>query len=254
MSNALSFDILAGLLPVGVNPAVFASLPSTSTYLREQVKLGAPELTLVVAASQTMGRGRFGRDFFSPPDTGVYFSILLRPAPEKDMGSWLTVAAALASAEACEAIFGVTAEIKWVNDVLVDGRKAVGILAEAFENRLILGIGANILAPDGGFPKELSNAGAFTTSTVAHSRERFVAETVTRLLGFLDGSDRKKILEAYRGRVNMTGQIVTVTKGAEKFSATVLGIDDNAHLIVARGNGIIEHLSYGEVSLHNENV
>jgi len=259
LQNPLSLELLAGLLPEGVTPVVFETLPSTSTYLREQALNGAPVNTLIAAASQTNGRGRFGRDFFSPPDTGVYFSILLRPDTGGDTAAWITVAAAIASAEACEAVFSVPAEIKWVNDVLVNGQKAVGILAEAFsggDSVIILGIGANIAQPDGGFPPELSQAGAFTSviKTDEGKREHFIAETITRLRLLLENDDKKALVETYRKRVHMTGKTVMVTKGSERFSATVLGVDDEAYLVIKRDGGEIEHLSYGEVSLHNENV
>ena len=256
MRNQISNTLLSELLPVGVSSFVFDSLPSTNTYLRERARSGAPEHTLIVAASQTNGRGRFGREFFSPPDTGVYFSLLLRPAPEKNTAALVTVAAALASAEACEAVFCVPAEIKWVNDVLVNGQKVVGILAEAFinvDNYVILGIGANIVPPSSGFPPELSGAGAFTDHAPSGSRERFVAETVSRLLVYLEHPDCLSIVSAYRERVRMTGKKVVVTKGPEQFVATVVGIDDDARLIVSRADGSEEYLSYGEVTLHNEN-
>ena len=256
MSSEISLALLRELLPSGVHPLVFNSLPSTNTYLREHAGSGMPENTLIVAASQTSGRGRFGREFFSPPDTGVYFSILLRIVPERDTTAFITVAAALASAEACDAVFCVPTEIKWVNDVLVNGQKAVGILAEAFsdgDNFVILGIGANIVPPAAGFPPELSGAGAFTDSAQSGSRERFVSEAITRLLGYLERSDSVSIVSAYRDRVKMTGKEVVVTKGAERFAATVVGIDDDACLIVSRSDGETEHLSYGEVTLHNEN-
>ena len=259
MSNQFSSELLRELLPVCVNPVVFDSLPSTSTYLREQAKLGVPVHTLVVASSQTDGRGRFGRKFFSPPDTGVYFSILLRPAPENDAATLITVAAAQACAEACEAVFHIPTEIKWVNDVLVNGQKAVGILAEAFTDGdffVILGIGANIAPPEGGFPSELPDAGAFISPAVASAgmRERYVAETITRLLNYIDDADRAALISSYRTRVKMTGKTVMVTKGSEQFIATVVGVDDEAHLIVSRPDGSTHHISYGEVTLHNENI
>ncbi|NLB28854.1 MAG: biotin--[acetyl-CoA-carboxylase] ligase, partial [Clostridiales bacterium] len=218
MSGKISAELLSRLLPRGINPLVFDSLPSTNAHLRELAALGAPEHTLVVAASQTSGRGRYNRTFFSPPGTGVYFSILLRLMPQDNTATLVTVAAALASAEACETVFSVSAEIKWVNDVLVGGRKAVGILAEAFSGGdffVILGIGANIAPPPGGFPPELGGAGAFSDRAEPGSRERFVAETVTRLLGYLDSADMPSLLAPYRRRVKMTGSLVDVTRGSE---------------------------------------
>lgn len=253
--SSLSIELLKKLLPLGVEAAVFDSLPSTNTYLRNLAAAGAPEYTLIVADSQTSGRGRFDRAFYSPSETGVYFSILLRPEPRNDTAALVTVTAALAAAEACEAVFNIPAEIKWVNDVLVGGKKAVGILAEAFSDGgffVILGIGANIAPPKDGFPNTLGSAGAFVEAVDFGVRERFVAETVTRLLEYLR-SDEESLLEPYRRRVNMTGKTVTVTAADERFEATVVGIDSDFRLIVSHENGAIEHLSFGEVSLHDEN-
>ena len=144
------------------------SLPSTNTALKAMAADGAPEGTVLIAGEQTAGRGRMGRSFYSPPDSGLYLSLLLRPDMSAVEATRLTACAAVAVAETIEALSGREAQIKWVNDILVDGRKVCGILTEASvdcENgmmrHVIIGIGVNTHVPKTDFPEELrSIAGA----------------------------------------------------------------------------------------------
>ena len=143
-------------------------VPSTNALLREQAFSGAPEGTVLLAASQSQGRGRMGRPFFSPADTGVYLSLLLRPKTGEAAGR-VTTMAALAACQAVSALSGQDAGIKWVNDVFLNGKKVSGILTEATfsledgtPDYVVLGAGFNLYAPQGGFPEELADvAGAF---------------------------------------------------------------------------------------------
>ena len=162
---------------------------STSTELIALAKNGAAEYTLLTARTQYAGHGQHGRPFFSPSG-GVYFSLLLRPALHPDIAETVTLTAAVAVCEVCEAAFGVTARIKPVNDVLVNNRKICGILAEAFDGPdgffVVLGIGVNLTQPRGGFPEHLPNAGAVTDLPPdSLSDERlleFLAAVVTQFL------------------------------------------------------------------------
>jgi BirA family biotin operon repressor/biotin-[acetyl-CoA-carboxylase] ligase len=229
---------------------------STNTELAGLAARGAPEYTLLAAAEQTAGRGRRGRGFFSPADSGAYFSLLLRPPEPGFSAARVTAAAAVAAAEACEALFGVSAGIKWVNDVYVGGRKAVGILAEAFDAGgfyVVLGIGANISPPEGAFPDSLPRAGAMTRSPPPFARERYIAETVRRFLPAYEDPGAEGLLERYRARSVLTGRRVTVEAAGETYNAEVLGIGDDYRLFARRAGGGTESLFYGEVSLNFEN-
>ena len=136
---------------------------STNTALRALAEAGAPEGTVYIAQSQTGGRGRMGRSFFSPAGTGLYLSLLLRPTTwEPARAAQLTAAAAAAMCEAIREVTGKEPGIKWVNDLLLDGKKVCGILTEAsfsMESGVleyaVLGLGVNVYPPEGGFPKEL---------------------------------------------------------------------------------------------------
>ncbi|MDR1328265.1 MAG: biotin--[acetyl-CoA-carboxylase] ligase [Oscillospiraceae bacterium] len=253
----LSLHALTRCLPSQVSPILCERSGSTNTELSELAVRGAPEYTLLAAAEQTAGRGTRGRAFFAPSGTGAYFSLLLRPGDSNFSAARVTAAAAVAAAEACEALFGVAAGIKWVNDVYVDSRKTVGILAEAFSNSgfyVILGIGANIAPPAGGFPPDLTGAGAMTLSPPPFAREKYIGETVSRFLSFQSPENLPQLLEKYRSRSVLTGRRVTVTASEAEapYTAEVLGIDDDFRLLVSRG-GETEKLFYGEVSLSLEN-
>ena len=139
---------------------------------------------MIIANSQTGGKGRLGRTFFSPLDSGVYISILLRPSdmePQKALR--ITTMAAVAASDAVEEVSGKTAPIKWVNDIFVGGLKVAGILTEAsvsMENGsleyAVLGIGFNVYEPEGGFPEELKKiAGAIFDRHEPDAKNRLTA-------------------------------------------------------------------------------
>ena len=144
-------------------PQVFPVLPSTNDTVKALAAEGAPEGVVVLAEAQTAGKGRMRRQFFSPDGTGIYMSILLRPKLAAEDALFITTAAAAAVADAIEAATGENAGIKWVNDVYLRGLKVCGILTEGAlgleEGNLeyaVLGIGINAIAPQNGFPEEIS--------------------------------------------------------------------------------------------------
>ena len=140
---------------------VYDSLISTNKTAKELAENGAKEGTVIVAKKQTGGRGRLGRSFYSPEGTGLYFSIILRPDFSPKENLLITPAAAVAVSTVIEALTDTKAQIKWVNDIFINGKKVCGILSEAKLNAkgtteyVILGIGVNLTTPKGGFPKDI---------------------------------------------------------------------------------------------------
>ena len=144
---------------------VYKEVTSTNTMLKERGSQGAKEGQVIIANMQTAGRGRIGRTFHSPSDTGIYMSILLRPTdliPQDAVK--ITTLAAVCACEAIENVSGKSAAIKWVNDIFMDGLKVCGILTEAAMSLesgnldyVVLGIGLNAYEPEGGFPEESYN-------------------------------------------------------------------------------------------------
>ena len=237
----------------GQTACVFEELPSTNTVLKEYAKQGAPEMTSVIAASQTGGRGRGDHTFFSPKGSGVYFSILLRPARGFSPAD-ITATAAVAACEAIEDLAGVRAEIKWLNDIYIGGKKVAGILAECFFEGdapvVILGVGINLLPPAGGFPAEIaSRAGA----VLEKSRQRFLRERA--MIAFFQRFERLyrsggSVYASYRQRLFVLGKPVVF----EGKRATARDILPDFRLELAFEDGTHRYLDSGEVSLPDANI
>ena len=158
---------------------VYKTITSTNTVLKALAAEGAPAGLALIAGEQTAGRGRMGRSFYSPADSGLYLSLLLRPNVSAVEATRLTACAAVAVAETIEELSGRPAQIKWVNDIFVDGRKVCGILTEASvdcENGMmhyvIIGLGVNTRVPAGDFPEELKGiaGAAFDANSIPELR------------------------------------------------------------------------------------
>lgn len=247
----------AGKLQIEVRKTV----GSTNTVVKELAEQGAPEGTVLIADRQTAGKGRLGRSFHSPSGTGLYMSVLLRPGFSAEDALSITTAAAVAVAAAVEKATGETAKIKWVNDVYLRGRKVCGILTEAAANLssgglryAVLGIGVNVLEPEGGFPKEISNvAGAlFAKAPKTDVRAALAAEILNSFWEFYEALPLRSFLSEYKRRSLLTGMEITFTRGNEQSRGTVLGIDDEARLLVELDNGGKEAFSAGEVQIDKE--
>ncbi len=233
----------------GIKILHFSELESTNKTAME-IK-DAEHLDTVIADSQTGGRGRLGRSFFSP-DSGLYITIVLEPCKIVCGLSMCTAAAAVAVRETLEdeGISGL--QIKWVNDILKDGRKVCGILTEARSDgggifRVAVGIGINLREPQGGFPEDIKNrAGAvgFFGDKLA-----LAAKIAARLGGIVEKAP-ETVAEKYRSQLAFVGNTVTVTDyadGAKKLRVKILGVDENCFLKVETENGEIRTLSSGEI-------
>lgn len=231
---------------------------STNTVLKEIAEQGRHEGLVLIAEKQVKGKGRLGRSFYSPKGSGLYMSILLRPELPPEDSLAITTAAAVAVAEAVSAVTGRQALIKWVNDVYLDGRKICGILTEAaidFENRklnyAVLGIGVNILEPPGGFPAEVAEvAGAlYKEEAPAGSRTRLAAEILNRFFRFYRALPEHRYMGEYKRLSLLTGREITFQQGRETWEGTVLGIDDEARLVVRLDSGEEKAFGAGEVAI-----
>jgi BirA family transcriptional regulator, biotin operon repressor / biotin---[acetyl-CoA-carboxylase] ligase len=162
-------------------PYLYAEVtPSTQRLLGEEHSEGAVALT----EEQTEGRGRLGRRWLSPPGVSLLFSILLEPPVETARLPELSLVAGQASAAAIATVAGVTPEIKLPNDVLISERKVAGILAEAREGRVVLGIGVNVNVPGEELPTEVERPA--TSLLVETGREIDRAELLVELLDRLE--------------------------------------------------------------------
>ena len=181
---------------------------STNTELVALAKAGAAELTLLSAIQQSAGHGQYGRAFASPRG-GAYFSLLLRPEPYPDIAEHLTAIAAVAVCEISEERYGVHAGIKARNDVLVNRKKASGILVEAFDGAdgffAVVGIGVNLVTPSDGFPEELQHIGAVTDRTCNQIEDdeitTFIFDVADRFLDYYQNRSLELALGEYDARL-----------------------------------------------------
>ncbi len=238
---------------------VYNRVASTNTLLKAWAEDGCPEGTVAVAEEQSGGRGRRGRSFFSPPVTGLYMSVLWRPEGNAEAALLITTAAAVAVAGAIEELSGRPAAIKWVNDVLVDGKKVCGILTEASLDvesgglhYAVLGIGVNVLPPEGGFPKELreSAGSVFERFDRPDLRCRLAAEILDRFAGYYENLGSDACFKEYRRRCCVPGRRVAILQnGRVTAEAEALGLERNFSLRVLYDDGTIGLLNSGEVSV-----
>lgn len=231
---------------------------STNTVAKQLAEAGAPQGTLVVANEQSAGRGRQGRSFSSPKGTGVYFTLVLRPTVSVSDVSLMTSYAACCLAATIDECTGRRAQIKWVNDVFVDNAKVCGILSEAsFDAEtqtvayVVVGIGVNVIAPDGGFGDDASIAGALVDAADDPDALRcaIVAGTINRFMRDYDHIGQMPHLDEYRTRSLLDGRRVTVHTGTETFEALVIGINDDFTLRVRLDDGTTRDLASGEVHI-----
>lgn len=240
-----------------LNIEVKKTVTSTNALLKEKAAEGAPEGTVLIALEQTAGRGRFTRKFFSPADSGIYMSILLRPHIPAESATLITTAAAIAVAEAAEKLSGRKTGIKWVNDVLIEGRKICGILTEASLNiesgeldYAIPGIGLNVYEPENGFPDEIKNiAGAIFKEPACGNKSRLAAAVLESFFKYYNTITEPSFIGAYRERCVVLGKQINVLSQGGSRPATALDIDENCRLRVRYSDGTNAILSSGEVSI-----
>lgn len=235
------------------------SVTSTNDIIMEYGRKGLEEFIIVVADSQSNGRGRKGRIFYSPDNAGTYFSILLKPNVHFSESLYITTAAAAAVTEAIKQLYNIDTEIKWVNDIYYNGKKICGILTEAhvdMESGTVdyaaLGIGINVFEPEESYHKDIKNiAGAAFSRSMFDNRIRceITAKVIDIFYEYYKNLSNMTFLNTYKSRSFLTGKNVTVEKDGIIQKAFVKGIDDKCRLQVLFENGIEENLLSCEVSL-----
>ena len=237
----------------------FPTISSTTTVLRQMALENAPAGLALVAGEQTAGRGRLGRSFFSPARSGLYLSLLLRPDTPAAESTLLTSCAAVAVAEAIESLAHVQPRIKWVNDLLLNGKKICGILTEAGldcetgrMSYVVIGIGINTRPPEGDFPEALSPiaGSAFGDLPIPDLRNRLAAQVLDRLLDYAANPGSDRLFEKYRDRLMVLGKpILILSPGRDPVPALALDLERDYGLRVRDEKGVEQVLHSGEISI-----
>ncbi len=221
----------------------FAVIDSTNNYARENSG-NLPLPSLIIADEQTAGRGRRGNSFYSPKDTGIYFTLLFEA--EKDF-NLITPAAAVCVCESIEKFTGITAGIKWVNDIFLSGKKIGGILCERFASSgkelTAAGIGINLTTEE--FPPEIPGAGSLGAAVDKAALARDISE---RILSLNQNGGSAGIAGRYRERLFILGRKITYMKNGIPCEGYAEDINEECNLIVKMPGGT-DILNSGEISV-----
>ncbi len=212
---------------------------------------------VLIASAQTEGVGRYGRKFFSPDGSGVYFSVLLKPDGAVENVTNLTVAMAVAVCHAVEKLTGKKCEIKWVNDVLIDGKKVCGILSEgvydsekAAFGAVVVGVGINLFKPHGGFDESIAGIADGIAKEGQIDVNELVAEVLSNFFEAADDLNGKKLYEEYSCRLAHVGRRADILKNGEKIDDGIVdGVEEDYRLRVITDDGTV-FLDSGEISTH----
>ncbi len=241
---------------------IYKEIDSTNDELRRIADSGTSVEFAIAADKQLNGRGRRGRSFYSPVDTGLYMSLLIHPDLTLTGATLLTGMTAVAVMDAIKEVTGIDVSIKWVNDLYLNRLKVAGILTEAFTSiedgslsHVIVGIGINLYPPHKDFPKELKGTAGvlFPSGTVEKNlRNRLFAAVIKYFHKYYTAEDKSAFIEKYRAASCLIGSYVKVNT----YSATepqkyayVTGIDDKCRLMIRYETGENDLLSGGEVSV-----
>ena len=236
----------------------FDTIDSTNTRAKEMAKKGAPHGTVLIAGSQSAGRGRMGRSFQSPEGQGVYLSVILRPncAPTELMH--LTCAAGVAMVNAVEATCGIRPQVKWINDLVIGNKKLGGILTEMSLGKgtldyAVVGLGINCLQRGEDFPEEIAQIA--TSLSMACGKPTDFAQLAANMILALWQMDQSLLtkkqqwMAEYKEHCITLGKDIQVIRGDSVLPGKAVGMDDDGGLIVRYPDGTEQTVSSGEVSV-----
>ena len=236
----------------------FDSIDSTNEEAKRRGEAGAPDLSVYVADKQTNGKGRRGRTWVSPSGEDIFFTILLRPELPLNSVSMLTLVAASAVAEAIDKTTGQECQIKWPNDIVLNGKKICGILTEMNMEidsiaYVVVGVGINVNRME--FGEDIAYMATSLKKECGHTIERaaLLSEILTVFFSdyelFLEKQNLTPFLEKYNQKLVNAGREVKIIKKGKEIIRTAIKINERGELIVRDAEGNIEHIFSGEVSV-----
>lgn len=242
-----------------IDIVIYDEIDSTNTEAKRRLySSDVKDFTVIVADMQKGGRGRTGKSFTSPKGSGVYFSIILHPKDSYDFSYFdlTTVKAAVAVAEGIRESTGKQAEIKWVNDLFLKGKKICGILSELdadFESRsvksVIVGIGINVNKPKDDSFKDLKDIAGYIGTDVI--RNEILSSVLNAFYENNYVKSDKEIIDYYKKHSLVIGRDLSFVLNGKKYSAKGVDINDKGNLIVDTGSERLT-LSSGEVSIKGD--
>lgn len=254
-------QVLEGLATrrIGTSVICLKQTDSTNSVAFKLAEEGAGEGTVVIADTQSAGKGRLGRLWLSPAGVNLYCSVILRPPISPLAACQLTFLSVVAVARAIEALTPLAPQIKWPNDILVSGKKVAGLLNEMNAetekvNFVVLGIGVNLNMRSDQFGTELRHpatslleAGAGTVDRAQFTRT--LLTELDRLYEIFLVEGEKPVRAEWLERSRIQGRLVQVSTGAREFEGQVEGIDAFGSLLVRVPDGTLETVISGDVKL-----
>ncbi len=217
---------------------------STNRVARDYVSDGGILPALFIAEEQTAGRGRLGRGFFSPKASGLYMTLAL-PSDNTFGGVALTVAVSVAAVRVLFPLTDKKLTVKWVNDILADGKKAAGILCEAVKGAVIIGIGINLSTEK--FPEDIETTAS--SLGIIEVDKKLLSEKIAEEIIKIIKENNADIIEEYKKISAVLGEEIYYIKNGERFDARALDIDKKGGLTVENADGTKATLNSGEITL-----
>lgn len=229
----------------------FDCVDSTNNKAKELLNSTKP--MLIVADEQTNGRGRQGKSFYSPKNSGIYMTYVAHPMSKIDGGVSITTATCVAVCKAIEKLTNLNPQIKWVNDIYLDGKKVCGILCEAVNDyqqqilkSVIIGIGINLTTTD--FPQDVENATSLNTEI---NKADLICQIVKELEKVIN-SPFAEFGEYYKNHSMIIGREICYIANGKTTTATAIDIDTSGGLVVKHLDGSIITLNSGEISIRKK--
>ena len=242
-----------------LNIEILDVVDSTNDYLRKKADNGENEGYIVLSHEQLKGKGRLGKNFYSPSNDGIYMSILLKPNISPEKALYITTAAAVSVSLAIDKFTNNKSYIKWVNDIFLDNKKVCGILTEgSFDlegggmNYAILGIGINLKNPQNGYPHEIRDVAGSVygdKNIPCEHKIKLIAEIINNFFYYYSNLESKEYLSIYKKKSFIINKNIFILQAGNKEKAIALDIDEEFRLKVKKEDGEISYLSSGDVSI-----
>lgn len=234
---------------------ILDEVDSTNNYLKNLAKNSTINNIIVIACKQNGGRGRLGRNFISTKNTGIYMSILIRPDISMEIAKKITCLVSVATSKAIDKITKLDTQIKWVNDLYLNGKKICGILTEGSTSieqnimeYLVIGIGINCYHQD--FNEELIKKATTIEDEgdMIISRNELISEIANQIDYYLETIETNKFMEEYIKKSFIIGKKVELQRGNIKMNVKVIDINQNGELVVVDEQNEKQVFSSGEIT------
>ena len=237
---------------------IYKTTSSTNEVAKKLALSGAKHGTVVISEEQTQGKGRMGRSFYSPANTGIYMSIILRPTLTAMDSVLITTSSSVAICDAIHKVTGIECQIKWINDIYINNKKIGGILTEASTNfesgtidYLILGLGINFNNPKDNFPDDLKEIAdsLYNGNSNGINRNILCAEILNNILSIIPKIKDYNFISEYKKRSIILNQEIMYTSGGIYSKGRAIDINNDGSLVIIHDDGSIKILNSGEISI-----